>query len=217
MSVKQIAPEALVWATDEPRPVRPQPRRFGALLATMALLAVTLGTSAVAPTPADGYTWGPWHTKWYAATATECRKAKQLADRFYGPVQLYGNGCYRRVRARMAAINTTTWTDAKVQIENAAPVWPAWGYRLTVNVSWNGSTAKYDPASFYCEPWSFIVKVSPTECAIFGNRTSKMLLRARYDANFLMEGGFFSIPRGVSMNVRGTTGPDWSTLTQWAG
>ena len=185
-----------------------------AVVATISimLLAMTVGF-VVKPESADAYTWSRWVTRYYAATAAECKAARRVIKKIYGPVQYYTpeKSCIYRVRARYANIdNWVGWRDRIVQIENAGAVAPVWGMKLQVRVHWNGTRVLHEAASLRCENWGFIVRTTEKECKVLiglkVDGVNALTARMSYDASFVWTDFGFNVRRGAQETVLATGG-----------
>lgn len=183
---------------------------FGGII---VILVATLVGFVVAPEPVDSYTWSSWRTRYYTATAAECKAARRVINRIYGPVQYYTptKSCVYRVRMRYANIdNWPGWRDRIVQIENSGAVAPVWGMKLQVRVHWNGVNVRHEPGSLICQNWGFIVRTTERECKVFGGfkvqGTNALTARMSYDASFVWTDFGFNVRRGAQETILATGG-----------
>ena len=174
--------------------------------ALVIALTTAIGGIATRPEDAEAYTWSSWSTRYYTATTTECNASRQLAERFTGPIAYYSSSCVYRVRSRYAVIDDWAgWTDRIIQIDNSAPYWAeAWGMRLTVRVHWNGSQVRYAPETLLCTKWAFLIKVTQTDCTVFGNGTANLTARMAYEASFSYLFMNAAVDRGAQQSVSAT-------------
>jgi hypothetical protein len=183
-------------------PVAGKSRRFS-FWATLAVVSVMVASAFLVTPPqkAQAYTWSAWTTRYYTATTNECLAAKRSAAKFIGPIQTYG--CTYRVRSRFAVIDDWAgYSDRIIQLENAAPYWAsAWGMSLEVRVHWNGVRARYTPGSLLCRTWSFVVAITRTDCAVYGDSTSQLTIRMAYDASFAIMLLSGHVNRGAQQTV----------------
>jgi hypothetical protein len=183
----------------------------GAALLALALLVTGVGFT-MGPQDADSYTWSAWRTRYYTATAAECKAAKRVIAAIGGPVQYYTpeKSCIYRVRQRYANIdNLVGWRDRIVQQENSAAIAPVWGMKLQVRVHWNGKSVFAEQASLICNNWGVIVKTTEKECKTIDgtvNGVDAVTARMSYDASFVWTDFGFNVRRGAQETVLATGG-----------
>lgn len=183
----------------------------GAVLLALTLLVTGVGIT-MGPEDVESYTWSTWRTRYYTATAAECKAARRVIKRIVGPVQYYTpeKSCIYRVRARYANIdNLVGWRDRIVQIENSAAVAPVWGMKLQVRVHWNGKSVFAEPASLICSNWGFIVRTTEKECKTIDGKVDgvdAVTARMSYDASFVWTDFGFNVRRGAQETVLATGG-----------